>query len=58
MGVVGGAEKEAGGSCGGVCTGFKIDQKNKQNQVFSEKGRKVPTQAMSFNNSSLFPQPV
>lgn len=54
VGVVGGVEKEAveaaevgvGGDagCGGVSTGFKIDQKNKQRQVFSEKGRKVPTQ--------------
>lgn len=34
-----------GGCCGGGVgtTGFKIDQKNKQRQVFSEKSKKVPT---------------
>lgn len=67
MGVVGGDEKadetrpvssgETGG-CGRVCTGFKIDQKNKQRKVFSENVAKVPAQDQrmtSLNTSDPLP---
>lgn len=66
VGVVGGDEKaetrpvssgEPGG-CGRVCTGFKIDQKNKQRKVFSENVAKVPTQDQrmtSLNTSNPLP---
>ena len=67
VGVVGGDEKadETGlshlgnlGAAGRVCTGFKIDQKNKQRKVFSENVAKVPTQDQtmtSLNTSDPLP---
>jgi len=62
VGVVGGDEKadetrpvssgETGG-CGRVCTGFKIDQKNKQRKVFSENVAKVPTQDQRMTSLNI-----